>query len=151
MDIQRILILMGLAVISYMLVLAWNDDYGANGKLLEEREEVVAGAYESPSTATKVTSEIAAEIDSGVIPQLEEAILPVETPSIATKDRLVHVNTDVLNVQIDLTGGDIVRVALPGYPAALDTPNVPFLLVDPGNNYVAQSGLIGPSGTDRSD
>ena len=46
-------------------------------------------------------------------------------------------------------GGDIVSVALPAYPASLDAPEVPFLLVDPRNNYVAQSGLIGPSGTDK--
>ena len=28
MDIQRVLILVGLAVTSYMLILAWNEDYG---------------------------------------------------------------------------------------------------------------------------
>ena len=151
MDFQRILILVGLAATSYMLILAWNEDYGANGKLVKEPEEVVAEVYEASPATAEVIPEIPADTDSGLVPQLEEAILPAETQSITTKDRLVQVNTDVLEVQIDLTGGDIVQVALPAYPATLDTPEVPFLLVDPRNNYVAQSGLIGPSGTDRSD
>ena len=151
MDFQRILILVGLAATSYMLILAWNEDYGANGKLVKEPEEVVAEVYEASPATAEVIPEIPADIDSGVIPQLEEATLPAETQTVTTRDRLVQVNTDVLEVQIDLTGGDIVQVALPAYPATLDRPDVPFLLVDPRNNYVAQSGLIGPSGTDRSD
>ena len=60
------------------------------------------------------------------------------------------VKTNVLDVVIDLEGGDIVRAALPAYPAKINTPDVPYLLIDPRNHYAAQSGLIGKDGTDTA-
>ena len=60
------------------------------------------------------------------------------------------VNTDVLKVTIDKVGGDIISVSLPQYPESIDLPDQPFILLDPANDYAAQTGLIGPSGTDSS-
>jgi YidC/Oxa1 family membrane protein insertase len=53
-------------------------------------------------------------------------------------------------MRIDLSGGDIFHVGLPRYHARLDTPNVPFVLLqrDEQRLYVAQSGLVGPDGID---
>jgi YidC/Oxa1 family membrane protein insertase len=62
----------------------------------------------------------------------------------------VHVQTDVFSIDIDLLGGDIVSLALPEYPAALVEPDRPLKLIDSGNQYVSQSGLIGPNGTDKN-
>ena len=47
-------------------------------------------------------------------------------------------------------GGDIVKASLPAYPTTIDNPDSPFTLIDPGNKYAAQSGLIGKNGTDTS-
>ena len=52
MDIQRILLLAGLAITSYMLILKWNEDYGANGKLVEENLEPVTEIYEPSQVDT---------------------------------------------------------------------------------------------------
>ena len=155
MDFQRLLILMGLAVTAYMLILAWNEDYGAGGRLITENPEPVTETLQAPSEVSSSAGDIPAMDDSepdivtNIVPRLEE---PEQSQrrSITEKSRLVDIKTDVLEVQIDLTGGDITRVALPAYPASLETPDIPFLLVDPRNKYVAQSGLIGPSGTDSS-
>src|SRR5690606_36386627 len=64
--------------------------------------------------------------------------------------QLIRVVTDSLDVTIDPRGGDIVRVALPRHFAELDTPDVPFVLLDSPDHhtYIAQSGLIGANGTD---
>ena len=153
MDFQRILILLGLAVTSYMLILAWNEDYGTNGRLVaEEPPEAIVSEVSPVPNEEFIPGEPATALTQPQpddVPQLEE--IEETTPQVAvTRSRFVRVNTDVLKVSINLTGGDIVRVALPDYPASLETPDVPFLLVDPANKYVAQSGLIGPNGTDKT-
>jgi YidC/Oxa1 family membrane protein insertase len=56
------------------------------------------------------------------------------------------VETDVLDIKIRLKGGDVVYAALPKYKANIDTPNVPFVLLEENNRrtvYIAQSALIG--------
>ena len=155
MDFQRLLILMGLAVTAYMLILAWNEDYGAGGRLITEKPEPVTETLQAPSEVKSSAGDIPAmddlesDIVTDIVPRLEEPEQSLRRLT-TEKSRLVDIKTDVLEVQIDLTGGDITRVALPAYPASLETPDIPFLLVDPRNKYVAQSGLIGPSGTDSS-
>jgi YidC/Oxa1 family membrane protein insertase len=64
----------------------------------------------------------------------------------------VHVRTDVLDVQIDLNGGDIVYASLPAYSTTLETPDKPFVLLqqDKSRTYIAQSGLVGRDGTDTA-
>lgn len=154
MDFQRIFILLGLAVTTYMLILAWNEDYGQGSAGPTEPAAVttISGnglSVDSVPQLDVVTASAPAPVSDDFIPQLDDsAAQPVaETKTISRQ--LISVLTDVLDIQIDPLGGDIVRVALPDYPAALDTPDVPFVLVDPRNSYVAQSGLIGPNGTDK--
>ena len=73
-------------------------------------------------------------------------------PSEATTGRIVTVHTDVLEIKIDLEGGDVVGAALKNYPKTLDDPDDPFVLLERNTmrTYVAQSGLVGPDGIDQS-
>ena len=59
--------------------------------------------------------------------------------------------TDTFELQIDLDGGDIVRLSLPKFLKELDVTSDPFVMLDtlPGRVYVAQSGLIGRDGIDN--
>lgn len=180
MDFQRIFILLGLAVTSYMLVLAWNEDYGPGSQAAQEaaieaaNESVNPSASVSPDVPVSTGSDSISNTvpDASSVPMAESSPgssgnleIPAEVPPLqsqsstvpstaaspvtsASGQELIHVRTDVLDVTIDPRGGDIVRVALPAFPTTLETPDVPFLLVDPRNSYVAQSGLIGPNGTD---
>ena len=69
-------------------------------------------------------------------------------------DRLVVVNTDVLQVTIDTLGGDIVEVQLLQHFTAMPDDNgAPFTLLNRSADslYVAQSGLIGENGTDTAE
>ena len=144
MDMQRIFILLGLAVTSYMLILAWNEDYGqqATQPQLQPETEILDNAI--PEMSEESASEI-----SNDVPQLVDS--SVKAVKKTTKRQLVRITTDVFEIHVDRVGGDIVRVALPGYPASLGTPDIPFILVDSRNDYVAQSGLIGGSGTDKQN
>lgn len=60
----------------------------------------------------------------------------------------IHVVTDVLNVDIDLRGGEIARADLLKYPVHKDRPNEPVRLEnpDPSTLYLLQTGLIGGAG-----
>ena len=148
MDIQRVLILFGLAVTSYMLILAWNEDYN-QASPRTPAGPVVTSEPASFGDILPTISESTIDSPADIVPSLEgEDIAPVVEEVQALRN-LVTVTTDVLVVKIDTLGGDIVSVALPKYPEQLETPDVPFVLVDPRNSYVAQSGLIGPSGTDK--
>ena len=148
MDIQRVLILFGLAVTSYMLILAWNEDYN-QASPRTPAGPVVTSESASFGDILPTISESTIDSPADIVPSLEgEDIAPV-VEEVQVRRNLVTVTTDVLVVKIDTLGGDIVSVALPKYPEQLETPDVPFVLVDPRNSYVAQSGLIGPSGTDK--
>jgi len=90
MDFQRILILLGLAVTSYMLILAWNDDYKHNAN-------TAPISIETPDFENS---------ESNFIPQMDEAddsgsIVPAVEPdsivqhpvAIANTDRIVKIST----------------------------------------------------------
>ena len=69
-----------------------------------------------------------------------------------TQGSLVKVTTDVLDIVIDLEGGDVVGAAIRDYPKTLEDPSDPFVLLERNSQrtYVAQSGLVGPDGIDRA-
>ena len=61
----------------------------------------------------------------------------------------IRVTTDVLDIEINLKGGELDRADLLQYPLRKDTPNIPVRLLSyepPPTLYVLQSGLTGPAG-----
>ncbi len=60
----------------------------------------------------------------------------------------LHVVTDVLDVGINLKGGELDRADILQYPLHKDTPNVPVRLLsdDPADPYLLQTGLTGTPG-----
>ncbi|MDA9679964.1 membrane protein insertase YidC [Gammaproteobacteria bacterium] len=148
MDTQRVLLMLGLAVTSYMLILAWNKDYYQN-PVVTSSESVNSVKTSPPNDMLPTISNAELASTPGIVPLLE-GVNTKPTVAIPQQARsLVTVTTDVLVVKIDTLGGDIFSVALPKFPEKLETPDVPYILVNPKNSYVAQSGLIGPNGTDK--
>ena len=147
MDFQRIFIFMGLAVTGYMLILAWQQDYGRNAPADSVTFESAVSENRSAmpqETPAQVVSDVP---DVDALRGAADARLPILE---STTMRTIAINTDVLNVKIDLNGGDIVFASLPDYPANIEEPDNPLILIDPKNQYSAQSGLIGPDGLDKS-
>lgn len=139
MDVQRIILIGALCLISYMLVLQWNQDYGQQPEAQQATASV--SAYESqPSGSDLPKAEDSAQ--TGDVPG---------TAAQASKAQLISVKTDVLDVIIDTKGGDIIQVALPEYKATLGS-DLPFVLLEQTANrtYVSQSGLVGKNGPDAS-
>ena len=154
MEIQRALVITGIAVVSYLMIQAWQRDHADSAtpvpveQVAEQGSPSSADSADLPAPQPETENSIPAaqaDGDQPVAPQ-------IDTPDTATSSRRIEVSTDVLRVEINPVGGDIVRLALPDYPKHIDTPDQPFVFMDQSNSgtYVAQSGLVGKNGTDSS-
>ena len=165
-EIQRIVLLIGLAATSYLLILAWNEDMQADRSPISYSDAPLVADQQTNAIDTfairpSVVDQSQSDSDIPDVSLLSNDELPTslsttdafsEAQAQTPESRLVVVTTPKLKVWIDLLGGDIVRVQLPQYPVALDLQDTPYLLLEQNQNqtYVAQSGLIGPNGLDKN-
>nr|WP_067289210.1 membrane protein insertase YidC [Marinobacterium profundum] len=145
MDVKRVISFAALALISYVLVLQWNEDYGS--KPVAPASQTSVSAYSSPDGDELPSADVTTAIQNAELP----ATGTETTPTAAVKSRLINIKTDVLDVLVDTTGGDIIQVALPQYKATIDS-DASFVLLEQTANrtYVAQSGLVGANGPDAA-
>lgn len=145
MDIKRNLLILGLAIVSYLMLLAWNEDYPSIPA--EEANPVALQAVDLPAATAG-----SAEAD---LPQVQSVVQQnvQQQQAAVTSGNLITINTPRQDVTIDLYGGDIVRLTLPEFPVSLESQAEPFPLMrnDTTRVYIAQSGLIGLNGPDGSD
>ncbi|MCP5325909.1 MAG: membrane protein insertase YidC [Oceanospirillaceae bacterium] len=144
MDARRAIILIGMAVVGYMLILAWNNDYGQAAQVANQVAQTTPAAQQDTPdiTAAAVSETPAAAVDAPVI-----AAEPAQ--QVVSTTGLITVNTDVLDLKIDPNGGDIVYAALKAFPQHQKNPDVPYILLDnAARTYIAQTGLVGKNGTD---
>lgn len=148
MELRRTANIIALAVVSYLLFLAWMKDYGNTPASTSTSAPVAAAASGDvpalPAPAPKAAA-------NGDVP-----VLPTATALVAAKpvagNALVQVHSDVLNFTIDPRGGDIVSLNLPKYTTTAGSQQ-PFQLLqnDAQRVYEAQSGLIGTNGPDGAE
>lgn len=156
MDIRRILPIAVIAIVTYMLLLEW--------QTFEKDKKAEAAAQIEQSTIPSATAinNLNSETPNAAVPDVSQAPSD-DVPSIAQpapkvvdgitpQQGLISVKTDVLDVKISPAGGDIVYVGLLQHLESLDGEPKAFKLLQQSieHNYVAQSGLIGPNGTDKS-
>ncbi len=161
MNYLRYFLYTALALVSYVMLLAWNADYPPSANnvvpsqvptLTTVPEPAVVPTLAPVSTNSDVPAEVpvitSTPSPAAVPGDQANAILPA-----STQVRLVRITTDTLSLGIDLSGGDVVQLALPLYPETLAAPEQPFVLLENRENfsYVAQSGLIGRNGIDNSN
>lgn len=148
MDVQRIVLIFSLAVISYLLLQAWNEDYGqpvpapATSQVVQPSTPELLAEQHDTGTSDLPSASAAPEQAPAVVKD------SATTTTVATS--LIKVDTDTLSVHIDPLGGDIVYTALKNYPRILHQPDDPFVLLqrDSQRIYIAQSGMIGVNGPD---
>lgn len=153
MDIQRTLLIIGLAVVSYLMILQWQEDYGQSATINAAQNN----SQSYPQASGQLNSGAAGIPDAPVLSQdvpmaQEEVVKPTVEVASVISTQLITIETDVLTVEIDPVGGDIVSISLLDYPVSIDQPNVPFQLLNrtPEHTYIAQSGLVGSKGTDKA-
>lgn len=147
MDWQKILNITAICVVFWLLIIEWGQfqDKKVAQNPVEVEQLIVPDtpAYSSqPSSASNEE-----------LPTVESWAKPVVEAVAEQNPRLVTVTTDVFEVTIDTLGGDIVQVNLLQHLTAMAEDNgQPFTLLTrtADNQYVAQSGLIGPNATDTA-
>lgn len=148
MDSIKYIIFGGLAVVSYLLLLAWQEDYPRVPPTTPNPTAQIESSVQSTSDVPSlpVSSSTASSLDVPVVPTVATSQVPDQS------DTLIQVSTDVLKVTLDRNGGDIVAVSLPEFKKTIDVENDPFVLLqrDALGLYVAKSGLVGRDGIDST-
>jgi len=150
MDLQRSLLIGAIAVLSFMLLTKWVDFQDARDSAqTQESTRLISSdstTPELPSTASSDTEEDLPTLVDNAEP-VTRAVDPVSTNS----GRIIQIHTDVLQLAIDLEGGDIIELDLPKYLAKIDQPE-PYVILEQNQTrtYIAQSGLIGTDGIDKN-
>ncbi len=141
----RPMLFMGLLVLSYLMWVEWQKDYGT-----QPQSQTVT---ESADTAVGVPSLPVPQDDSvpsaGDLPDpgagtgstTQEAI----SQAVMTgESELLAITTDVLDVRIDLTGGTVVSARLLDYPVELEVSEIKVDMLNRSGPemFIAQSGLL---------
>ena len=142
----RIAILGAMFVVAYLLILAWQKDYGNAETQAKQETAAVVSQDVSADLPNAQTATAASDVPQANIPaqQAVDAAAPVS-------QQLISVQTDLYHLWISPKGGDIVRVELLNHDKNKDS-DAPFVMLesDDKRTYVAQSGLIGLNGPDSS-
>ncbi|MBW0148094.1 membrane protein insertase YidC [Marinobacter arenosus] len=150
MDIQRIVLFAGLAIVSYLMVLAWNEDYHQQ----PATEQVAETSTSQANTGTDnlVLPEQGQSGQDGeefATPESDQQMVSSADTSVEVDDQFVTVQTDVLDITIDRVSGNLVRSALTNYDKSLNSREPLKLLTNTETRtYVMESGLIGQDGPD---
>ncbi|MBB1313238.1 MULTISPECIES: membrane protein insertase YidC [Aliivibrio] len=130
MDTQRNILLLALALVSFLLFQQWQVETNPQQPATVS---TVQQTHKNGDVPTSSTANSDAPVDS------------------AQSDKLITITTDVLTLKVDTLGGDIIESVLNKYDAELDS-KAKFVLLknDADHSYIAQSGLIGPQGIDSN-
>ncbi|WP_372986133.1 membrane protein insertase YidC [Marinobacter sp.] len=154
MDIQRIVLFAGLAIVSYLMVLAWNEDYHQQPQPTETAQVASAsngnGANGDdgmvlPEQGT--TSSAGSEEFS--TPETGQSAIPASAEGTSVENQFVTIRTDVYDLTIDRVSGNLVRSSLLNFDKSLNSEEPLQLLTSTDTRtYLMESGLIGRDGPD---
>ncbi len=134
MESQRSFLLIGLAMVGFLLWQQWQLDYGPQPVAPITTFEQTSTDLDMPSS-----EDVPAPTSDG------QSLIASSTRG----GRIISVTTDTLILSIDTKGGDVVSADLAKFPMEQGSEELYSLLKPSGDKlFIAQSGLIGPDGTD---
>ncbi len=142
----RIAILGAMFVVAYLLILAWQKDYGNAENQPQQQAAVVSHEVSAdlPNGQTAVAASDLPQTANVTAQQATDTTAPVS-------QQLISVQTDLYHLWISPKGGDIVRIELLNHDKNKDSDDAFVMLEsDAKRTYVAQSGLIGLNGPDSN-
>ncbi|MEQ6885632.1 membrane protein insertase YidC [Salicola sp. Rm-C-2C1-2] len=162
MDIPRVAIWLGLAIVSYLLVMAWNEDYYQQ----PISNEPVAAEESQPSSSDSASQQASDgqpqgdtgnafdRPESGMGPssnqQNPEQNSESASSGVVDNSNTVSVKTDVLDTRISLDGGHLVQAWLPEHTRTMKSDEPLQLLHNNSElTYILESSLLGDGGTER--
>jgi len=145
----RPILFMGLLVISYLLWVEWQKDYGPQPPAPQQQTETIDTAApldapdmsDIPTPVPGKTGDLpAAEILNDTV---NDDVNEIQA-EMSGDSELITVTTDVLKAEIDLQGGTVVTAKLLNYPVKLAVKDIKVgLLTRSGPEmFIAQSGLL---------
>jgi len=156
----RAFLWIGLAAILFVDFQVWQMDYAP-------RDAAAAAAAQKAVEADKVTHPLTAEVPQAGAAKANTAAPAAGTPATAAngaapaataKTELapgatLNVRTDVLDVDVNLRGGELTRADLLQYPIVKGGAEPVHLLRNhgEGDRYLVQTGLAGPGGAAPAD
>jgi len=134
MESQRSFLLIGLAMVGFLLWQQWQLDYGP---------QPVAPITTSAPASTQLDMPNSDDVPPAT--SLEQGFVARSTSG----GKIISVITDTLILSIDTKGGDVVSADLAKFPLEEGSSESYSLLRPSGDKlFIAQSGLIGRDGTD---
>jgi YidC/Oxa1 family membrane protein insertase len=144
MNWQKNVILAAIGVVVWLLVVRWSGftpQFDASATADQSLQIPSEQSYIENSTA------------SSTLPDLvDDQLQPAQTQ--AEGQKIVTITTDVFTVSIDTLGGDIVETKLLNHLDKMaDKGGQPISIFtqSDGNEFIAESGLIGANGTDTAN
>ncbi|MEP7705778.1 membrane protein insertase YidC [Paraglaciecola sp. 25GB23A] len=136
MESQRSFLLIGLAMVSFLLWQQWQIDYAPQ-------------TIEQNSSTTVQANNTTTQSSGSDAPQVSSPSQMGMTATNTVNDKIITVITDALDLRIDTRGGDVISADLPDFPVSQGSTE-PYSLLRPSGEhiFVAQSGLVGRDGTD---
>lgn len=145
----RPILFMGLLVLSYLMWVEWQKDYGPKPQPQTQSQnstEAINPSFDVPDNTALTDDSVPT---AGDLPQTQAQTGMVGQDSGAQavmtgQNELLMVRTDVLEVGIDLVGGTLVTARLLDYPVELEVSEIKVdLLKRSGPDmFIAQSGLL---------
>jgi YidC/Oxa1 family membrane protein insertase len=145
MEQQRIFLWIGLLLILWLNVDAWMKDAAAHrteatpaAVAAAAQGGPVPGATPAGGALSDELPNVTGEAPAAAAPETA----PVEAPVPGAGK--IHVATDVLDLDVSLVGGELIRADLPGYPLHKDDPTIAVRLFNTDSQeskFLFQSGL----------
>ena len=150
MDIQRIVLFAGLAIVSYLMVLAWNEDYNQpQTTQVVEAESSVNGNAMADDMVLPESGSTASGNDEFATPETGSLSSTSVAAEGSVSNRYITVTTDVFQLKIDRIGGNVVESSLLQYDESLNSEQpLKLLSSTQTRTYLLESGLIGRDGPD---
>ena len=157
MDNQRFILWVTLGFLLWLSYQAWQQDYAqavfqpGSQPAIAERADSLQDALPDIVIETSSAAMDPVTIQPSATDNLGQAQPP--QPVQANKAPVIHVSTDVFDLEIGLQGGDIRRAALKAYPVAKDQPEqkITLLSSNPADLYQLQTGLRTTEGASAPD
>ena len=149
MDYKRVILYVAIAFVGMSLWSAWQKDHPIKSKTtvattdrLTKPTASQQGANSSagfkPGSFQSQPSNLAKQPAT-----TKKTIKSLSQAQIAPKANLVTVKTDLLKIQINLNGGDLVSSQLLAYPLSTHNHSQPISILNskPQQQYIAQTGI----------
>ena len=144
MNWQKNVILAAIGVVVWLLVVRWSgfQTQFESSAVVDQGVQIPVEQLSSKNTPV-----------SSTLPALVED-QPKFTQTLVNDQKIITITTDVIKVSIDAHGGDVVETQLLNHLDKMANKGgkpISILTNSNGNEFIAESGLIGANGTDTAE